>query len=1199
MLHEFLLRVWTVSALCLGGPGLLEVEDTNHGDGRAAAVGGDLGERVRALRASADALRGEDVAALRPTLAELVESASATTELEVLELLDGLCGELGMRRERVATRATIVERLRRERDADDAELLVWENRWGGALVLAGEPEAARSVLEDVVARRERAADLDLVELAKARGNLALAHSRLGDPERARDLEQGVLEAFERALGPEHHNTLVAAFNLAHRHDALGDHDRAFDLHRRVLEGRLASSGAGHPLTALARLALADAERRRGEIGPALERAELAVLELAATLPPTHPELVEARMLRSGLLVDRGRLEDGLAAWRSVVEALETSSEPDSEQLARARLGLGGALVGAGLSAEAEPPLRAAVAVLDPRLGPDHLDALRARGNLATCLRSAGRLLEAAQLQLGVLEGLRRTRTAPDADLAQAEQNRAAILDQLGDRLGALEHAEAAVDGFERTLGPDHLRTIGALQALAQIWSNLEEPAAAATVLEDVSSRLERSPSIGAEHPARIGAAVALGQALVSAGRFDDATAVLAAARDEHVHRLGRDHPWVLYTGLVLGSALAAGGEADRGAALATEAVEHARRVFAPDDPWRSRVEVQAAFLLATAAPGPTALDRQARAVDQLERLVGAGDGDVVAARRALVDRLLTAGEDQAARSAAARWLECSITRLELAAAMAPRESRAIAAQASALLPEFLAVAGDEPAAIEGIVTWIETRRALAHPQPRPLDADERAARERVVALSALVAEAARSVPAPGEDRAEVVAAARERDRALRSSRQLGRVRPRDVADALAPGAIAVGFVRIEAIPLAPSARYAAALIEPTGTVRWIELGEAEAIDRAVLDWRNAVGRPVAPRQDGAERPTLVEAGRRLRASVVDPVLLAATAPGAVRSVHLCVDGSLELVPFDALPTDRPGELLGDAVEIRHLLAFDRLVRPSTSREAAGLTLVGDLEFDALVRSTPGAPRSLAAGRTPGPAPEGASDVTPPVRFDSLPGSGRELDELAALWDAAGLPGRSDIRRGATVDRASFVDAVRGARFVHVASHGWSEPTDDLRATWAPLALTGLALSGANVDREGLITAETVARLDLAGCELFVLAACDTASGLAQGGLGTRSLRSALHEAGVGTSLTALWPVDDEASAALMSAFYRRLWLDGRPAAEALWDAKRSLFDRGVPHASWAGWILTAEPGGGGDRRGDAAQRRGAGTADPR
>lgn len=75
-------------------------------------------------------------------------------------------------------------------------------------------------------------------------------------------------------------------------------------------------------------------------------------------------------------------------------------------------------------------------------------------------------------------------------------------------------------------------------------------------------------------------------------------------------------------------------------------------------------------------------------------------------------------------------------------------------------------------------------------------------------------------------------------------------------------------------------------------------------------------------------------------------------------------------------------------------------------------------------------------------------------------------------------------------------------------------------------------------------------------------------------MGVGSLQNALHRAGARMSLACLWDADDAHTPALMREFYRRLWIEGVPAPDALWQAKTALRERGAPMRAWAGWVLT-------------------------
>ena len=104
------------------------------------------------------------------------------------------------------------------------------------------------------------------------------------------------------------------------------------------------------------------------------------------------------------------------------------------------------------------------------------------------------------------------------------------------------------------------------------------------------------------------------------------------------------------------------------------------------------------------------------------------------------------------------------------------------------------------------------------------------------------------------------------------------------------------------------------------------------------------------------------------------------------------------------------------------------------------------------------------------------------------------------------------------------------------------------------------------DDRGILTAEAIAGLDLAGLELVVLSACETGLGLVGGGEGVFGLQRAFHLAGAQNVVASLWKVDDQATAALMALFYDRLWRQGKLPLEAL--RERSL--RSIASRNWPG-----------------------------
>jgi CHAT domain-containing protein len=144
------------------------------------------------------------------------------------------------------------------------------------------------------------------------------------------------------------------------------------------------------------------------------------------------------------------------------------------------------------------------------------------------------------------------------------------------------------------------------------------------------------------------------------------------------------------------------------------------------------------------------------------------------------------------------------------------------------------------------------------------------------------------------------------------------------------------------------------------------------------------------------------------------------------------------------------------------------------------------------------------------------------------------------------------------------------RYLHLATHGYfesagrqarllkgiTEREDAADLYWQqtatfsnlPLLRCGLALSGANESSKddpsalpGILTGQDVEAMDLRGCEVAVLSACQTGLGDVERTQGVQGLQRSFHKAGVKTTVTSLWSVQDAATSELMEEFYTRLW----------------------------------------------------------
>ncbi len=266
------------------------------------------------------------------------------------------------------------------------------------------------------------------------------------------------------------------------------------------------------------------------------------------------------------------------------------------------------------------------------------------------------------------------------------------------------------------------------------------------------------------------------------------------------------------------------------------------------------------------------------------------------------------------------------------------------------------------------------------------------------------------------------------------------------------------------------------------------------IENNVAAWRQAVLR------GAANEPALA---RTLHQSLLSGLK-------TEKTLVVVPDGALHRLPFAALLAPDGRRLIED-----HFLALASLL-PGESPcakpcgERAGIDLLAFAEGSAV------------AGR------------------NALPGVDIEVDGLRKL----GWP-RVEVLRGPAATADALFREGPNARRLHFAAHGVNDAA-------SPMDSALMLRSGAAVQPLAVWRIFEELRLD---AELVVLAACDTAPGLAERDDGWLGLTRAFQFAGAAQVISALWPVGDHSTAALMAGFHRHLAAGAAP-AEALAKSQR-------------------------------------------
>jgi CHAT domain-containing protein len=138
--------------------------------------------------------------------------------------------------------------------------------------------------------------------------------------------------------------------------------------------------------------------------------------------------------------------------------------------------------------------------------------------------------------------------------------------------------------------------------------------------------------------------------------------------------------------------------------------------------------------------------------------------------------------------------------------------------------------------------------------------------------------------------------------------------------------------------------------------------------------------------------------------------------------------------------------------------------------------------------------------------------------------------VARNFNDAGI--KAIILSQATATERGVRECSPGRRVLHLACHGMTDA--NYGNYFGALAFTpGPAV---RTDDDGFLTLAEICELNLKGCEMAILSACQTNYGPQQKGEGTWALSRGFLVAGARRVVASNWLVDDKAAASLVSYF---------------------------------------------------------------
>lgn len=326
-------------------------------------------------------------------------------------------------------------------------------------------------------------------------------------------------------------------------------------------------------------------------------------------------------------------------------------------------------------------------------------------------------------------------------------------------------------------------------------------------------------------------------------------------------------------------------------------------------------------------------------------------------------------------------------------------------------------------------------------------------------------------------------------------------------------------------------------------------------------------------------------GEMLSIALLSKPLIDYLRAGCFKKAYVSPTGLLSGFNFGALPIDEEGQILNDLVEIVQIFdTFDVYEISHSNTFLRNGTTFCNIAYNANPEKTEGITDELS--ETQGyhlPKIKGGNfKKFYPVDIDK--------DALMTVIDKNVKKNILLTDANASEKAFKLLDG-HCSDLLHIDTHGYyisdeeNQFIDSRRiknTREKSLITSGLILAGANRvwsgqevpegEEDGILTAWEISCMDLRGCKLAVLSACETASGDNDPLNGVLGLQRALKIAGVKSMLLTLWPVDNDLTQEFINSFYDNL-PGSKNFNEAFVKTQRTFRHRHPDPYIWAPFIL--------------------------
>jgi CHAT domain-containing protein/Tfp pilus assembly protein PilF len=897
---------------------------------------------------------------------------------------------------------------------------------------------------------------------------------------------------------------------------------ALPLAQKALTTSEKSFGSDHPETAKSLRDLGDIYVGMADYTKAEAPYQRATIIFEKAFGTEHPSTAESLSRLGELYMALSAFFKAEPLLQRALRIREKSLGPVNPDTAESLNSLANLYHHMGDYSKAEPLYQRALKIREDVRGPDHPEVGESLNNLATLYQHMGEYAKAEPLYQRALKIREKTRGPENPDTAESLSNLAEFYNEVGDYGKAEPLYQRALKIDETVLGPEH-RYVGIdLNNLAGLYDNMGDYAKAESLYQRALKIREKT--LGPENPDTATDLNNLAGIYTDMGNPVKAEPLFQRALKIYEKALGPEHPT---TGVCLSNLAKAYhdmGDYPKAEALYWRALKIHEKILSPDHVLMAKGLKRLACLKID--------EHNITAATELALQTAKAEQDRLASILSF-----TAEEQRLAFQNTVRPYDLFATlgrQMDLARTILRYKGIVL----DSLLEDRLVAEASEDPKQRDVITEIRSdkQRLMKLQLEVPHDLSEKALKQREA------------------DKQELSHRVGQLEGGLaRQVSGLGRARRGlSVAVAQVQAGLEKDQVLIEVIRYnhylgknKSEPRYGAVVIAATGQPKWVPLGDATEIEKAIaLYQKSARGK--------TDEPTLRNALQTLYAQIWSPIGKAL--PNGTKRVTLSPDSQLNFVSFATL-LGADDKFVGERYSISYVASGRDLLRETKASSNSTIMVYANPDFG-------GKTATLSLKSTVAPAVALRSVEMRDVRDLLLPQLPGTAAEAAAIEKRFRSSAKLFLSENATKAQLQRVDS---PHILHLATHGFFLPEIDLGRSFDalqsakdipkgklvnPMHRSGLALAGAQrtleawsrgevppTENDGIVTAEEVGGLKLDRTWLVVLSACDTGSGEARAGEGVMGLRRGFIQAGARNLLMTLWPISDQTTVQIMLDFY--------------------------------------------------------------